>query len=295
MKNILISIAIVGISGLIFFQSCAADIRTPLIKKEGIQTENIIRGKEILHKAWIAQGFDKLKDHSTYSFIAEDVWKGAIGRFSKVWPDSKLQMQFKYRTGTFDGQVAFIDGSRKGEKVGLQNWNYYEIDADKDTVFQEANKKIKFGLAAYQYFGEMLDRLRQAPIISYAGEGELRGEKYDLVFCTWNKPEPHKEADQYIAWINQSNGLLEFTQYTIREDILNLPGSKAAYGGVEFSNFKKVDGILIPFVHTVYAFKLKEKQSKNLHQLVIKSFEFDSFDKSELELNPSLSESGNFK
>lgn len=295
MKNIIISFGLILFGSSLLFQSCASDIRTPLIKKQGILAENVSRGKDILNRAWKIQGLDKLNQHSTYSYTAEDTWRGAMGRFSKVWPDNKLQMEFKYKTGTFDGQVAFIDGSRKGEKAGLQNWNYYEIDSENDTVFQEADPKIKFGLAAFQYFGEMLDRLRQAPIISYAGEGELRGQKYDLVFCTWDKPEPHKGADQYIAWINQSSGLMEFTQYTIREDILNMPGSKAAYGGVEFSNFKKVDGILIPFVHTVYVFKLKEKQEKNLHQLVIKSFEFDSFDKKELEVDPSLVKGGNFK
>lgn len=295
MKNIVISFGLILFGSSLLLQSCAADIRTPLIKKQGILAENVTRGKDILDRSWKIQGLDKLSQHSTYSFSGEDTWKGPMGRFSKIWPDNKLQMEFKYKTGTFDGQVAFIDGSRKGEKAGLQNWNYYEIDRENDTVFQEPNPKIKFGLAAFQYFGEMLDRLRQAPIISYAGEGELRGQKYDLVFCTWNKPEPHKEADQYIAWINKSNGLMEFTQYTIREDILNMPGSKAAYGGVEFSNFKKVDDILIPFVHTVYVFKLKKKQEKNLHQLVIKNFEFDSFDKKDLVMDPALAKGGNYK
>ena len=38
------------------------------------------------------------------------------------------------------------------------------------TQFRKPNKRIKFGLAAFQYFGEMIDRLRSAPIISYAGE-----------------------------------------------------------------------------------------------------------------------------
>lgn len=295
MKNILISFGLILVGSGFLLQSCAADIRTPLIKKEGILAENVKRGKDILNRAWITQGFDKLQEHTTYSFSGEDTWKGAMGKFSKIWPDAKMQLEFKYKTGTFDGQVAFIDGSRKGEKAGLQNWNYYEISSDQDTVFKEPDPKIKFGIAAFQYFGEMLDRLRLAPIISYAGEGEMRGKKYDLVFCTWNKPEPHMEADQYVAWINQSTGMMEFTQYTVREDALNMPGSKAAYGGVEYSNFQNIEGVQIPFVHTVYVFKLKKNPSKNLHQLVIKNFEFDSFEPSDLELDESLKSGGNFK
>jgi hypothetical protein len=295
MKNKTTSwVGILAIAALIL-QSCAADIRTPLIKKQGITTDNTNKGKEILERAWIKQGLDKLQNHSTYSYTGVDTWKGMLGKMSKVWPESEGKMEFKFLTGTFDNQVHFLNGKRSGEKAGFQNWNYYEIGKEKDTIFKKPDPRIGFGLAAFQYFGEMLDRLKQAPIISYAGEGELRGKKYHLVFCTWHKPEPHKEADQYIAWINQENGLMEFTQYTIRDNYLKAPGSKAAYGGVEFSDFKAVDGILVPHVHTVYVFKLKEKQEKNLHQLVITDFKFDDFNGEELRVDKNLATGGNFK
>jgi hypothetical protein len=295
MKNQIIKISGLLIFSFLFLQSCMADLRTKVIKKEGITIENTKKGKAILDRAWKAQGFDKIENHQVYSFKGKDTWKGMLGRMGKVWPDRKTEMNFKYEVGTFDGQVAFLDGKRNGEVAGLQNWNYYEIDDKDQTQFLKPNKRIKFGLAAYQYFTEMIDRLRSAPIISYAGEKEFKGKKYDLVFVTWNTEKPHQEADQYIAWINKETGLMDYTQYTLRESYLNAPGSKAIVGAVEYGDFREVDGVLIPHEHTVYGFKLKKKKKKNLHQLIIADFKFDNFDVEELRLDKNLAKGGDFK
>ncbi|MFK7772505.1 MAG: hypothetical protein AB8F94_10205 [Saprospiraceae bacterium] len=294
MNNQIIKISGLLIFSFLFLQSCMADLRTKSIKKEGITIENTKKGKAILERSWKAQGFDKMKNHQVYSFNGKDTWKGMLGRVGKVWPNRKSEMSFKYQIGTFDGQVAFHDGKRKGELAGLQNWNYYEVEEDK-TKFRKPNKRIKFGLSAFQYFTEMIDRLKNAPIISYAGEKEFRDQKYDLVLVTWNTEKPHQAADQYIAWVNKETGLMDFTQYTIRETYLKAPGARAIPGAIEFSDFKNIDGILIPHVHTVYGFKIKKKQKKNLHQLIISDFQFDDFDGEELRLDKNIAKGGDFK
>ncbi|MFK8007412.1 MAG: hypothetical protein AB8H03_13620 [Saprospiraceae bacterium] len=295
MNNQIIKISGLLIFSFLFLQSCMADLRTKTIKQEGITIENTKKGKAVLDRSWKAQGFDKIKNHQVYSFKGKDTWKGMLGRVGKVWPNRKTEMNFKYEVGTFDGQVAFLDGKRKGEYAGLQNWNYYEIDDEDKAQFQKPNKRIKFGLAAYQYFTEMIDRLRSAPIINYAGEKEFKGKKYDLVFVTWNTEKPHQEADQYIAWINKETGLMDYTQYTLRESYLKAPGSKAIAGAVEYGDYREVDSILISFEHTVYGFNMKKRKKKNLHQLVISDFQFDDFDVEELRLNKSLAKGGDFK
>ena len=295
MNNQIIKISGLLIFSFLFLQSCMADLRTKSIKKEGITIENTKKGKAILERSWKAQGFDKIKNHQVYSFNGKDTWKGMLGRVGKVWPNRKTEMKFKYEVGTFDGQVTFLDGKRKGEISGLQNWNYYEIDDKNQTQFLKPNKRIKFGLAAYQYFTEMIDRLKSAPIISYAGEKKFKGKKYDLVFVTWNTEKPHQAADQYIAWINQETGLMDYTQYTLRESYLKAPGSKAIAGAVEYGDYRNVDGILISFEHTVYGFKIKKKKKKNLHQLIISDFQFDDFDGEELRLDKNIVKGGDFK
>jgi hypothetical protein len=141
----------------------------------------------------------------------------------------------------------------------------------------------------------MVDRLRKAPIVSYMGEREFNGITYHQVFCTWNQPEAHMGADQYIVWINTETLLTEYVTYTLRESYLKPPGYKVMYGGVQYSDFKNVDGIQIPHTHTVFVMDRKKKEKKYLHQLTIDSFEFDKFDAAELIVDKSLKAGGDFK
>lgn len=283
----------------ILIQSCGIyDLRTKAIKRGGVTLENTNKGKEILHRAWEKQGYDKLSNHEVYSYHGSDVWKGLLGKMGQIWPDMKSEMDFKYQVGTFDGQVTFLDGKQSGDMAGLQNWNYYEI-SKQDTLFKEKdskkNRRKVFGVAAFQYFTEMIDRIKNAPIINYAGEGEIRGKKYDLVFCTWDTPEPHMEHDQYVVWINKETGLMDFAQYTIRESYLKPPGYKMIGGGVEYTDFKEIDGVMIPHEQLVYAIKLRKKQKRNLHRLIISDFEFDGFDVEDLIISKNIEKGGNFK
>lgn len=272
---------------------CKSDIRTKHVKNQGLSSANEIKGKALLDAAWKAQGLDKLKQHQVYSFHGHDTWKGILGSIGKVWPEKNMHLDFKYEIGSFDGQVEFTSGKKKGRKSGIQNWKYYEIESD--TIFMKPNSKVQFGLSAFQYFVEMADRLRHAPIILYAGEKTFRNKTYDLVFCTWNNIKPQKDVDQYIAWINKETGLVEFTQYTIRENFMKMPGAKIFYGGIEYTNNKSIDGILIPHTQTVYAFNLKTNQRKFIHQLEVSNFEFDAFSPEALKIDKSISEGGDFK
>lgn len=244
------------------------------------------------------QNYDKLKNHNVYSYHANDSWKGILGKMAKIWPDMEAKMKFKYQIGTFDGQVYFLDGKQAGSVAGLQNWNYYEINKG-SVVFKDKNekknKKRVFGIAAFQYFTEMIDRIKNAPIISYAGEKEFRGQQYDLVFCTWGKDEPHEEHDQYLAWINKKTGLMDYTQYTIREAYIKPPGYKTLGGAVEFTDFKNIEGIMVPHEQLIYAIKLKKNPKRNLHHLVISDFKFDSFHVEELRLDKNIAKGGDFK
>ncbi|MEP1487900.1 MAG: hypothetical protein ABJK28_05695 [Algibacter sp.] len=299
MKNRVIKQIGVFVLVAMTLQSCGiADLRTKKIKEEGVTIQNTEKGKQLLENAWKAQGFDKLKNHSVYSFHGNDTWKGLLGGIGKIWSDKKTDIAFKYRIGTFDGQVHFLDGKEAGNLAGLQNWNYYEIKDD-ETVFKDKsarkNAKKVFGIAAFQYFTEMIDRLKQAPIISSAGEKEFRGQQYDLVLCTWETIEPHMEHDQYMAWINKETGLMDFTQYTIRESYLKAPGYKLIGGAVEFTDFKDVDGILISQTHLVYAIKLRKNQKRNLHKLIITDFKFDDFKVEDLRLDKTIKSGGDFK
>ena len=82
----------------LFLQSCAADLRTVSIKKEGITDANTQKGKDLLESVWLKQGFDKMEEHDVYSFKGVDDWQGMLGRMGKLWPDLNTQLEFKYKT-----------------------------------------------------------------------------------------------------------------------------------------------------------------------------------------------------
>jgi len=284
---------LLGVS--IILQSCMADMRTRLIKTESINPENEKKGRDILERAWKVQGFENLSKHQVYSLHGSDIWKGMMGKMGKPWPDNKSELKFKFEVGTFNSKISFLDGKRKGESSGLQNWNYYEATGNEDVKFVKTNKRINFGLPAYHYFFEMVDRLKKAPIIRYAGEKEFRGEKYDLVFCTWGREKPHMEHDQYIAWVNQKTGMMEYSEYSLRENYLKMPGYKSFYGAIELKNFKNIDGILIPHEQTVYINGIKKNKKKHVHQLIVTDFKFDNFDVKELYPNTEIKKSDDKK
>lgn len=204
-----------------FLQSCAFNLQPSMIKKEGVTTINKEKGKQILNSVWKQQGYDKFDQSTVYSFKAKDNWKGMLGKMGQIWPEMTINLEAKYLTGTFDGQIKYLDGKEKGKIVGLQNWNYYEISDHKTTFFDKDDKKSRrkvFGISAFQYFTEMVSRLRLAPIISYAGEKQFKGQSYDLVFCTWGNLKAHKEHDQYLVWINKNTNTMDIVQYTIRDN-----------------------------------------------------------------------------
>ncbi len=288
-------ITVVLLATSLLLPSCMADLRTALIEEEGITKTNEEKGRNLLAEAWKKQGFEYLDQHTTYSFHGFDTWKGLSGKLGKPWPHWKSEMDFKYAIGTFDGQVLFQNGKRKGVLAGLQSWQYYEKEPGDKLEFKAYNKRIAFGLSAYQYFVELLDRLRQAPIIAYAGEKDFNSHQYDLVFATWETPEPHMEHDQYVLYINKKTGMLDYAVYTLRDNYLKPPGYKSFYGSIHFSDYWSIEGVLIPHKQTVFLNAPKKKEKKYAHQMIVTDFQFDAFDVKELHPNPDITPVGDDK
>lgn len=266
------------IGAALLFQNCMADLRPALVKTEGITNANEEKGKKILETAWLAQGFNKLNQFESYSFHAEDTWKGMMGRMGKPWPEAKSNLAFKFEIGTFNSQVKYLDGKKANTSAGLQSWNYYEFEEGQSPEKLKMNKRARFGLSAYQYFFEMIDRTKNAPIVSWSGIEKLNNEVYDVIFVTWQSEEPHMGNDQYKLLVNQNTKLLDYAIYTLRENYLKMPGGRAFYGSVQYSDYQDIQGILIPHTQTVFLNEPKEKVNKNLHQLKVSDFQFNTFD-----------------
>lgn len=279
----------------LFIQSCQlADIRTPQLKEGEITVKDQQKADELLLSAWNAQGFDKIREVSTYEAIGYDHWKGVLGKIGLLWPDNNVKLAMRFSTGDFDGQVEILEGEHQGYKAGLQSWNFYQTNDEGEIEFPEKkNERLTFGLAAYHYFFEMADRLRQAPIRTYAGETSFNGNEYDLVLVTWESLAPQEKYDQYIAYINKETHLLDAVTYTVRENYL--PGGRNLYSTMRYDDYRNVDGFMVPFLQTVQIKDPAASTDEYLHQFRIEEFSFDSFERKVLEPNPSLKKVGDEK
>jgi len=279
-------IILIFFTSIIILQSCLFDARTRMLKKEGIRAINIVKGQKILDRTWKKHGGDKFSQHHVYSFNGFDTWKAnQFGKIGKLWPDHKTNLRFKFQVGTLDSQLTFLDGERKGIIAGISNAEYYEIQ-DGDMQFKDRTDKIHrravFGLNHIQYFFELLTHLRNASIISFAGSQEFNGNQYDLVFCTWEKPEPHIEHEQYLLWINQKTGFMDYSEYSVRDPYTKPPGYRAIGGNIEYNDYREIDGIWIAHDQIVYPLSKKTDRNKYVHRLKITDFQFDSFDLNDL-------------
>ncbi len=281
----------------VLFSGCSmADLRPTGIRHTGLVPDAERQGRALLDAAWERQGFAHLEKRQTYTIVAEDHWKGMMGRMGKVWPESKSSLRLNYAIGSFDGQVTFLDGKARGLTAGLQSWQYYEEPEGGALEFRdEANERIAFGLSAYQYFFELADRLRRAPIMTYAGEKEWKGQRFDLVFVTWDRLESHMEHDQYLLWISRDTGLLEYAEYTLRDNYLRMPGSKIFYGSIHFTDFRDIDGILVPFVQYIFVNSPRKSDSRYVHRMTVSDFAFDEVPVATLRKDPSITYMGDAK
>lgn len=271
------------------------DLQTKSLQEEGLNASDIERGKALLASAREAQGLDNMANFSTYSVIAEDHWKGMLGKMGKVWPSSRVDLELKYAVNTFDSQVTFLSGKAEGLTAGLQSWKYYEQALNGKIEFKEkADKRIRFGLSAFHYFFELGDRLAKAPIITALEPIEKDGTTYDRVFATWHHADAHMDHDQYIVWISRDTGLIEYANYTVRDTYLKVPGWKAFYGSIRYSDFREINGVKIPFIQHIFLNDIK-KDKRYLHRLTISEFAFDSFDIATLYPNGSIPMLGDAK
>ena len=251
----------------IFLSGCLTDIRPDSIK-QGYGKADVEKGRALLHKAMARHGgLGPWKAHKTAEVTLTDDWPNFLVRtFFLPWPENKVPIKFQYLLGTNDSRGTFMDGSRKGETWGIQNWVPYTQRPGEAPVFKK-NKTIKFYMPTYQYFFELPFHLPFAGIIIYAGEDELAGQAYDVVFVSWNTDEPQAKVDQYLAYINRKTGLIDYLRYTVRDQFGFIVGN------MQLTDYRDVQGIQVPFRQTVVADDRPDGKTV-LHQVLYKSVDF---------------------
>lgn len=269
-----------------------ADLRTTEIKNNSQPIDKVNYAKQLLNEAIIKQGLDKINKFSTYEIVCKDNWKGMMGKMGNPWNWNNYQMHMLFTIGDFDGQVKMREGIDKEFVAGIQSWDYYEKENNAYNTEVDNNKGIMFTLAAYHYFAELGNRLKNAPFIRYAGQDKLNGKTMEKVFVSWGNNKT-SDYDHYILWIGKESKLIEATTFTTRDN--PMPAPAFLYGSLRFDDFRKVNGIMIPFLQTAQLMNPKDDLNNFIHQLTIQSFEWDSFNPNAIRPFTDLQQIGDAK
>lgn len=274
---------------ILTLNSCKmADLRTSEIDATSLDQEE--KAVALLDSVISKYNLDKLARAKNYSLRATDDWRGLYAIINPFLKDNE-PMEFRFRPGSFDGQFNYLK-TRTSDIYGVQSFNYYRIKEGGKPKFKK-KKSITFTLPAIQYFFELPLRLRNAPILKYAGVKAFDNRSYDLVLATWGKLEPHKEHDQYLLYFDKETGELSFANYTVRG--IYLPAPRNLYGSIRFSELQtNRDGIVYPKKLFIQLNKLK-KPRRTLHTITIDNLYINSFELSRLYPDGSIEFKGDSK
>ncbi|MEM9649843.1 MAG: hypothetical protein AAF969_15295 [Bacteroidota bacterium] len=252
-----------------------ADLRTPEIDASSPNRE--ARAVLLLDKVISKHNLDKLANAENYALTATDNWRGLNAVVNPFPRDNEL-MELRFRPSSFDGQFKYLETSND-HIYGVQSFNFYRIRGDGNIKFKK-KRSVTFTLPAIQYFFELPLRIKNAPILKYAGTTEFEHKTYDLVFATWDMLEPHKEHDQYLLYIDQETYKLSFASYTVRG--IYLPAPKSVFGSIRFSQLQRnQDGILFPGRLSIQLNGLKN-EGRALHTITIEDLQLNNFDLAKL-------------
>lgn len=263
------------------FSACKTiDLRTDYSMANQNESEEE-KGRRLLEETYLKMGYDKFKTTEVYQVNSYFDWKmpWTMMPMNALPGNKSKDIQFKFATNTFDGQLKFLEGGKQGDIQGVQSWETYLQKAG-ESVKQKDMKRQNWGLATYHYVIEAPMRLLGADIIRYAGEQEVDGQQYDLVYATWGQDAPHKEHDQWLVYINQKTGMTDLTEITINDFFLPMPpGMKGAT--IRTERTLTANGSYLPSLVTIQLGKPK-KLEKHVYTFTLTDYKFDNFSLEEL-------------
>ena len=196
------------------------------------------RGRALLNQMAAAHGGEReFKKSGVYRARVHDDWSPTSFPFTLLKPfPGKVQKYDMYqRAGTEDTRLVFLNGKLAGQEWGVQQWETYTVKDGGEPRFKD-NATIRFTGPAIGYFVQAPFRLPEATYVQSLGRLEHAGRSYERVFATWETPEPHKQIDQFVAWIDAETSRLRFLEWTARQQ------AKFVSGWMSFEDYKQVDG-----------------------------------------------------
>ena len=237
-----------------------ADLRNEFLEK-GITPESSKKGKELISRLEDAcGGFENWQKFSTSQFIQTADWYDN----ETNWTINPQEFEMTCTIGGSDGTLTLLNGPKKGTTWNIKNGMTYTSNGKPDLE----NQKMIWHKQDYKsYWFQFPFRMREADIISYAGQRTIKGVNYDIVYVTWHSETPNSKYDQYMLYLNPDTHQLDWLEFTLRD-------RHPMAGGIsQFANYKENNGITLPMSQFLTMGTL-DKPMKKLHENHYQSFRF---------------------
>ncbi|MDO1501605.1 hypothetical protein Q2T40_15830 [Winogradskyella maritima] len=259
--------------------SCkAVDLRTDALKNKNI-TNAEQKGKTLLIEAKNAMGYDKLSETEVYEANAKFNWTGIwLMMPMNAFPgNNNKELQLRFATNSFDGQVEYKEGSKEGVIQGVQSWEGYKRENGSDYLKRHVHDRYIWGLATSHYLLEAPVHLPDADIIRYAGKKDVEGETYETVYVTWGSEEPNKQFDRFLVYINPITKHIDLLEVTINDFFLPMPKGMQ-HATARYERKETSIGAYLPS-NVQIQLKGPKKLDNKVYSFALSNYQFDSFEK----------------
>lgn len=256
------------------------------LRSEDLKTQNISnpeqKGKQLLQEAKLAMGYDKLAKSEVYQADAVFNWKGIwlLMPMNAFPGNNNKNLKLRLATNSFDGQVEYLEGRKKGIIQGVQSWEGYKKESKSDFLKQHEHNRYIWGLATYHYLLEAPMHLPDAEIIRYSGTKQLDGISYETVYVTWGSESPNKQYDRFLAYINPETKFIDLLEVTINDFFLPMPKGMQ-HATARYERKKTSIGAYLPS-NVKIQLKGPKKAKNKVYSFSLENYEFNSFDKQDL-------------
>ncbi|MEM7371799.1 MAG: hypothetical protein AAF587_24500 [Bacteroidota bacterium] len=239
------------------------DIRNDFLKA-GITDESRQQGRDLLHKMEQAYGGREAWDSLTYGeFIQIADWYGRTP--IAHWDTLPQRYRLRAVLGSHDCELQLLNGPNTGLSYKIQEGTFMVKAAGGEWQEAEENSYAE-KMIFKNYWFQFPFRIGEASIISYAGEEELEGTTYQLLYATWGEEAANSTYDQFLMYVHPTSFQIEYLYFTVREKL------KSQSVTARFDSFRQAGPFVLPhsqFVSVGRPAGLQVKAHENHYQSIV--------------------------
>lgn len=203
---------------LIFLFSCKlADLRPQVLTNTGYNADLKKKGLQFIDNPnYTELTPDEWKNYKSVQFIIKDVWRSKFVRFFTPVKDDEPRIRVFLDFEKDSMEIEFLNGVKKGNIYGLVKKDTYQVAPDTGKVFI-ADDEVRVYLESLRLYLTLPWRLKEYPILMYAGGTKVNSSEYETIYLTSVQPEATPDTDQYLVYLEKTSGALEWIQFTYRE------------------------------------------------------------------------------